>query len=111
MSFGSYSTTPANNVTCGGVSVAEDCAAGNINNAIRQLMADGKSLYDTVAAIDVSALMAKAGGAFTGQITRSGSGGYFYNANSAQSGGKVSFLADGSARPSSPAEGDVVFFY
>jgi hypothetical protein len=82
-----------------------------VNDAIRQLMADGRSLYDTVAAIDISTLMPKSGGAFTNNPTRSGSGGYLYNANSAQGGGKVSILPTGSARPSSPAEGDMVFYY
>lgn len=111
MSFGSYSTTPASNVSIGGVSIAENCAAGNVNDAIRQLMADGRSLYDTVTAIDISTLMPKAGGTFTGQITRTGSGGYLYSANATQSGGKVSILVSGSARPSSPSEGDIVFYY
>jgi hypothetical protein len=74
-------------------------------------MADGRSLYDTVAAIDISTLMPKSGGAFTNNPTRSGSGGYLYNANSAQGGGKVSFLASGSANPSAPTEGDVALFF
>jgi hypothetical protein len=111
MSFSDYSTSPASNTTIGGVSVAEGCAAGNVNNALRQIAADGKELSDTVAGINTSALMPKAGGAFTAQITRSGSGGYLYNANATQSGGKVSILVSGSARPASPSEGDMVFYY
>jgi hypothetical protein len=111
MAFSDYSTTPSLNVSIGGISSAEGCPAANINNICRQLAADGRALYDTVAAIDISALMPKAGGVFTGQITRSGGGGYFYNANSAQGGGKVSFLANGSPNPSSPSEGDMAFFY
>lgn len=111
MAFSSYSATPSLNVTIGGLSIAEGCAASNINDAIRQLMADGRSLSDTVSGINVSNLMPKSGAAFTGQITRNGNGGYFYNANATQGGGKVSFLASGSANPSSPAEGDMVFFY
>ena len=111
MAFSSYSTTPSLNITIGGVSVAEGCAAANLNDAIRQLAADGRALSDTVNGINVSTLMPISGGAFTNQITRSGAGGYLYNANSAQGGGKVSFLATGSSRPSSPNEGDVVFYY
>jgi hypothetical protein len=98
-------------VSLNGISVAEGCAASNINDAIRQLAADGRSLYDTVAGINVSNLMPLSGGTFTGQIKRSGGGGYFYNANSTQAGGKVSFLATGSALPAAPSEGDMVFFY
>lgn len=111
MAFSDYSTTPSLVVTIGGVSVAENCAAGNLNNAVRQLASDGRVLSDAVAAIDVSALMPKTGGVFTGQITRTSAGGYLYHANSAQSGGKISILATGSSRPSSPAEGDMVFYY
>lgn len=111
MAFSDYYSTPSLNVTIGGISIAEGCSASNINDACRQLMADGRSLSDTVAGINVSNLMPISGGAFTNQITRSGAGGYFYNANAAQSGGKISFLPSGSALPSSPNEGDVVFFY
>jgi hypothetical protein len=111
MAFSDYSTTPASNTTIGGVSIVEGCAAGNVNDAIRQLMSDGKALDTTVAAIDTSGFMPKSGGAFTGQITRSGRGGYLHHANSTQSGGKISILTSGSARPSSPSEGDMVFYY
>lgn len=110
MSFGSYSTTPASNTTIGGVSIAEGCAAGNVNNAIRQIMADGKALSDTVDGIDVSSLMPKSGGAFTGNVTRSGSGAYRYNASSSLTSGATYYLPTGSARPTA-AEGVVVFYY
>ena len=111
MSFSDYSTTPANNTSIGGVSIAEGCAAGNLNDAVRQLAADGKALSDTVDDIDVSNLMPKSGGAFSGQITRQGRGGFIHHANATQSGGKVSILATGSSRPSNPSEGDMVFYY
>ena len=111
MAFSSYSTTPANNTSLNGISIAENCPAANVNNALRQLAADGKSLSDTVAALDTSTLMPKAGGAFTGQITRSGAGGYLYNAASAQGGGAVYVYPSGTALPSSPQEGTFVFFY
>lgn len=111
MSFSSYSTTPGSNTSIGGLSTAEGCPAANLNNAIRQLAADGKELSDEVDALDVAGKMAKSGGAFTGQITRSGSGGYLYNAASTQSGGAVYVYATGTALPASPAEGTFVFFY
>lgn len=111
MAFSDYSATPGNNTSISGISIAELCPAANINNAIRQLMADARTFSDGVAAVDTSTLMPKAGGAFTGQITRSGSGGYLYNSAAAQGGGRVSVLATGTALPSSPQEGDFVFFY
>jgi hypothetical protein len=109
--FATYSTTPALNVSIGGVDSDEDCAAANINNICRQIVAEGRQLYDIVAAIDVSSYMPKAGGAFTGDITRNSFGGYLYHANSAQSGGKVYTQVSSDPLPTSPAEGTVVFQY
>lgn len=111
MSFSSYSTTPASNTSINGISIAENCAAGNVNNALRQLASDGRELYNIVAAISVSSYMPLAGGAFTGNITRSGAGGYFYHANSAQTAAPVYTQVSSAALPASPAEGTVVFQY
>lgn len=107
--FSSYATTAAANVTINGISIAENCPAANVNNAIRQIMADARAFADSAAT--ATGLMPKSGGAFTGQITRSGSGGYLYNAASAQSGGAVYVLPQGTSLPSSPQEGTFVFFY
>ena len=108
--FSSYATTAAANTTISGISIAEGCAAANINNAIRQLMADAKAFSSSVVS-PTGSYMPLSGGAFTGQITQSGSGGYLYNAASAQSGGAVYVLATGTALPSSPQEGTWVAFY
>ena len=110
MAFADYSTTPSANVTIGGVSVAEDCPPGNLNNAVRQLMADGKALDSTVSAIDVSAYLPLAGGTVTANIVRSGKGSHRYNADATLTSGATYFLATGTARPTA-AEGVVVFYY
>lgn len=110
MAFSDYSTTPASNTTIGGISVAENCPAANINNAIRQLMSDAKTFSNGVTN-PAGTYMPIVGGAFSGQITLSGAGGYLYNAASAQGGGAVYVLAQGTALPSSPQEGTFVFFY
>lgn len=109
--FATFSTTAASNTTINGISVAEGCPAGNINGAIREILVEGKQLYALVAAISTSTLMPKSGGAFTGTITRSGSGGYFYHANATQATGPVYTQPVASSLPSSPAEGTVVFQY
>lgn len=111
MSFGSYSTTPASNISCNGINVAEGCPAANVNNAIRQLMADGKTLDTTVAAIDLTLYMAKTGGAFTGSITRASAGAYPYWASSSLTGGAMYVQASTTPLPSSPAEGTIVYQY
>lgn len=110
-SFSEFSTTPASNTTIGGLSSAEDCAAGNMNDITRYLAACGRSLYDTVAAINVSNYLPLAGGTVIGNITRSGSGVHRYNADATLTSGRTYFLPTGSARPSPAAEGDVIFYY
>jgi hypothetical protein len=111
VSFSDYSLTPASNTSINGINIAENCDAANVNNAVRQLMADGKELSVTVAAIDTSALMPKAGGAFTGPITRSGAGAYAYWNSSSLTGGAMYVQTVATALPSSPAEGTIVFQY
>src|SRR6478736_9127004 len=106
--FHDYLTTPAANVSVGGVSVAEGCPPGNLNNAIRQLMADARAIADEVTAIDPG--MPVSGGTFTGDIQRGGQGAYLHHASSALADGRVYVLPEGAALPT-PAEGVMVFFY
>jgi hypothetical protein len=110
MSFGSYSSTPASNVSCNGINIAEGCPAANVNNCLRQLMADGKSLYDTVAGINVSSYMPISGGGFTGTIWAQGLGSYTYWAASSLISGAQYVQPVASSLPS-PAEGTIVFQY
>lgn len=58
MAVSDYSTTPSANTTISGINVGEGCAPGNINNAIRQLMADTRGFYNDVR---VPAIMSIAG--------------------------------------------------
>ena len=111
MSFSSYSATPENNTSLNGINIAENCAAANINNALRQLAADGKELSDTVGAISVASYMPLAGGAFTGPITRSGAGGFLHHNAASLASGAVYVQLSTDALPSSPAEGTIVFQY
>jgi hypothetical protein len=111
MAFSAYSLTPSANLSINGINIAEGCPAANANDAIRQLMSDGRALSDTVNAINVSGYMPLSGGAFTGSITRSGAGGYWYHAGATQSTAPVYTQPSATALPSSPAEGTVVLQY
>jgi hypothetical protein len=44
-----WSTTAANNTDIGGINIAEGCAAANINNALREIMAQVKAALQTSA--------------------------------------------------------------
>lgn len=111
MSFASYSLTESSNTTIAGQSIAEGTTApGTINLAIRTLMADGRELYDDVAAIDLSGYATLAGPAFTAQPTYSGRGGLLYHSNSANATGRVYVQASGAALPSLN-NGDIILTY
>jgi hypothetical protein len=109
--FATFSTTASVNVTVNGISIAEGCPAGNVNDALRNILAEGKQLSDIVGALNVTGLMSKAGGAFTGPITQTGAGGYLYHAAAAQSQGPIYTQLVATALPSSPVEGTVVLQY
>lgn len=108
--FATYSTTPASNTTIGGINSAENCPAANINDIARQIVAEGRQLYDIVNGINVASYLPLAGGTVTGTITQSGAGAHRYNASSSLTSGATYFLPTGSARPTA-AEGVVVFYY
>ena len=86
MAFSDYFATPASNTTINGINIAENCPAANVNNALRQIAADGKSLSDTVAGISTSTLMPKSGGltpiAYNWVLLSDGGGGSFSLQNS-----------------------------
>lgn len=109
MSFSDYSTTPSDNTTINGINVAENCPAGNVNNAIRQLMADGKELSANVP--DASAYLLKSGGTMTGNINRSGAGTHAYYASGSFLSFKVHLVPEGSTRPTGLSNGDWVAYY
>jgi len=71
MSVDDYSTNPNNNSAISGINIAEGCPPSNVNNAIRQLMADVKakttSIDSSISTLDSGALK-KSGGVMTGAI-------------------------------------------
>ena len=106
MAVADYNVTPSLNVTISGINVNTGCPAGNLDNAIRQLMADIKVEYN--ARLDPANYVPKTGGAFTGQITGNSAGGYHYSASSADSGGKWETIAFNGTVPSGLVVGDYV---
>lgn len=107
--FSDWSTTPGSNTTIDGTSIAEGCPPGNVNNAIRSIMAAAKTFAN--AALDGALYLLKTGGTITGSIIRSGAGAHWYYASASLTGAIVYVQPVASALPSSPAEGTVVFQY
>ena len=110
MSFSAYSLTPSANLTLAGLSLAENSTAlASYNNQMRQIMADGKELSNTVAAIGNPLLLT--GGTVTGNIIRSGYGGHYYANDASYTGPRIYVLVDGSAAPTSPPAGSLVIYH
>lgn len=110
MAVSDYSETPGSNNTISGINIAEGCPPANLNNAIRQMMADLAALLDDLP--DTSTFMPKSSGTFSGtQPIYTGRGAYLHSNDSANVSGRVYYLTTGTALPTSPSNGDVVFFY
>lgn len=110
----SWSATPASNTTVDSISIAEGCPPGNVNNALRSIMAGVRSFYDLYTALvtTVSGKLSAAGAVFTGaQPTYTGEGAVLHHIDAANASGRVSLLPTGAALPASPANGDCVLFY
>lgn len=106
MAVSDYNTSASANTAISGINIAEGCPAANLNNALRQMMADIKVEYN--ARLDPANYVPKTGGAFTGQITQSTRGGYMYSFSSGDVGGAWHTIAFGAAVPSGLAVGDYV---
>lgn len=110
MAVSDYNTDPALNLTISGINIAEQCPPGNLNNAIRQMMADVKGLQGEIPS--TAGFVTASGAVFSGTQPRyTGRGALLHHNNSANASGRIYVQAQGSANPASPANGDLVFFY
>lgn len=110
MAISDYNTDPSLNKTISGINIDEFCPPGNLNNAVRQIMADVKFKFDSLPV--VTGKVDASGGVFSGtQPIYSGRGAMLHHNSATNASGRVYVLADGSANPTSPANGDMVFFY
>lgn len=109
MAVSDYSTTPASNITIGGINIAESCPAGNLNNAFRQMMADVRVMFNGLP--DMANYVTKAAATFSGtQPKYTGEGAFFHWADPALTSGKCYVQAAGGTAPTM-AEGDLLFEY
>lgn len=110
MAVTDYSTTPASNTSISGINIAENCSPANINNALRQIMADVRVMYDGLPS--TATLMPKAGGTFSGtQPIYSGRGAYLHHNSSSLTSGRIFMQASGGSTPSGMVAGDLLLEY
>lgn len=101
-----WSTTPGSNtsVSPGSINIAEGCAAANINDAIRAIMAAVKDMYDTIvgtyaakgANTDITGLRTSVALTETGTVNASTLG--FRGAPAGQSGGSLTLALTDSGK-------------
>lgn len=117
MAFSDWNTTASLNITVGGISIAENCPPSNINNAMREMMAELRGAFNPAldpfnaaaslaAARSALGALGSAGGTVTGNITRDTAGPHLYHTNAAFGSGRVFFTAVGAPDPTSLA-GDI----
>lgn len=108
MAVQNWSKTASQNTTVDGINIAENCPAGNVNNALRAIMASVRVMYDNLpSSPSNSGYVLKTGGVFTGNPIYQGRGGYLHLTDSSQTSGRVTIQPEGSALPPG-SEGDII---
>ena len=118
MAFGDWSTTAANNTTVGSVNIGENCPPGNLNNGIREVMAQLRAAFSTslatfFASPDLATARAnlgavsKAGDTLTGNLTRQGAGAHPYFADANLSSPVIYVTAAGASNPTGNQPGAI----
>ena len=109
MAASDYNTTPASNTVIAGKNIGEGTTApSSVNDVLRQFAADLKGLDNAIP--NTSTLLAKTGGAMTGNITYTGRGSFMHMASSGLTDGRIFVQVEGSALPSA-SDGAIVLFY
>lgn len=120
-----YYSTPSLNVSINGINIGEGMARADMNNALRQMMADIKAWTDAYAvAVPISIAnggtgqttanagfnaLAAAGGTVTGTLKQASKGAYPFWGSTSMTGGQMYIQAIGSDPTTNP--GDIVFEY
>lgn len=124
MPFSAYNLTASLNTTVNGVSVAEGMTRANVNNAIREIMADAKLFANSAVTIPVTIAqggtgqttaalafnaIAASGGTVGAAIKMTAAGAYPHYASTSMTAPKIYVQASGADPTVNP--GDVVFEY
>jgi hypothetical protein len=110
MAVNDWSTNPAQNVSISGTNIGEGCPPGNINNALRQIMADVRVFYNNSTSGGTASYVTKSGGVFTGNPVYSGRGGYHHHNDPGMTSGRWFVQASGGTVPAM-ANGDFLVEY
>lgn len=117
MAFADWSTSNAANTTVGAISIAENCPAANVNNALREIMAEIRVAFNPAldpfhASVSVAlartalGALSSAGDTISGNLIFLGAGPHLHHTNPAFGSGRVFYTAVGASDPTSLA-GDI----
>ncbi|WP_387425136.1 hypothetical protein [Sphingomonas melonis] len=104
-----WSTDPDLNGTIGGINIAENCPAANINNSLRYVAAAVRVFYNGVPNGD--AYVTKNGGVFLTQPTFSGRGAFLHHNDPLNASGRIFIQAAGGSAPAGMQNGDFLLEY
>ncbi|MFT9121487.1 MAG: hypothetical protein ABF461_04285 [Zymomonas mobilis subsp. pomaceae] len=121
MSFSDWSQNADSNSNIGGISIAEGCPPGNINNALREMMAEirsaiNNSMDSALASGDMASFrsaigaLSETGGDVEGILRQKGQGVFPYFANTVFSGGRI-YLTNSQASDPTSQPGDIWLIY
>lgn len=105
--FSDWKTTASENTTIEGINVAESCPPGNINNAIREIMAACKTFDNNKA--DPDDFVKLVDTILSTNAKVSGRGAVLHHNNSSNTSGKIIIQAAGTAP--TMADGDILLEY
>ncbi|AFN56751.1 hypothetical protein FBY51_0531 [Zymomonas mobilis] len=121
MSFSDWSQNADSNSNIGGISIAEGCPPGNLNNALREIMAEMRSAINqamdtALSSADIASFrqaigaLANSGDTIDGVLRRKGQGVFPYFADGSFSGGRIYVTNSQAADPTSQP-GDIWLVY
>jgi len=106
MSVADWDITPDYNVTVNGINIAEGCPAGNINGAIRAIMASVKVMYGDLPS--AATLVPKTGAIFTDQPRVASRGAILHHSDPALGSGRIFIQVEGGSVPLGMTNGDLL---
>lgn len=118
MAFSDWSLTASENTTVGAVNIGEGCPPGNLNNGIREVMAQARAAFSRAlgsffsaptipeARVALKAVGVEGNEQMTANLIRKDAGPHLYHATAAYQSGRVFVTAAGAADPTTAA-GDI----
>jgi hypothetical protein len=104
MAVQDWSTDPNQNTSVDGINIAENCPPGNLNNALRAIMAAVRAAFSNVP--NGADYVTKSNGSFANQPAVSGRGAILHHNDPSNASGRIFIQAAGGTAPVGMVNGD-----